>query len=50
MQYSNLLCSDVRHVGNNPLVVSLANLADLQARKRSDGDRIWLEFKQKAMN
>jgi len=33
--------------GNRLLVVSLTNLADLQAGKRGEGDRIWLEVKQK---
>ena len=35
-------------LGNKPLVVSLTNLADLQAGKRGEGDRIWLEVKQKS--
>lgn len=34
--------------GNQTLVVSLTNLADSQIGKRGDGDRIWLEVKQKA--
>lgn len=34
-------------LGNKSLVVSLTNLADLQTGKRGDGDRIWLEVKQK---
>jgi len=37
-------------LGNKPLVVSLTNLADLQAVKRGDGDKIWLEVKQKGTN
>jgi hypothetical protein len=36
-------------LGNRPLVVSLTNLADLQAGKRGDSDRIWLEVKQKGL-
>ncbi|HLA06833.1 MAG TPA: hypothetical protein VJ022_05275 [Anaerolineales bacterium] len=28
---------------NNPLVVSLTNLADLQTGKRGEGDSVWLE-------
>jgi hypothetical protein len=34
-------------LGNRPVVVMLTNLADLQTGKRGDGDRIWLEVKQK---
>lgn len=34
-------------LGNKSLVVSLTNLADLQAGKRGEGDNIWLEVKQK---
>ena len=30
-------------LGNRSLLVSLANLADLQAGKRGDGDSVWLE-------
>ena len=36
--------------GNKPLVVSLTNLADLQAGKRGEGDRILLEVNQKGSN
>lgn len=36
-------------LGNRSLVVSLTNLADLQAGKRGDGDSIWLEVKQKGV-
>jgi hypothetical protein len=32
---------------NKPLVVSLTNLADLQAGKRGEGDRIWLEARNR---
>ncbi len=34
-------------LGNKPLIISLTNLADLQAGKRGGGDSIWLEVKQK---
>ena len=34
-------------LGSKPLVVSLANLADLQVEKRGEADSIWLEIKQK---
>jgi hypothetical protein len=34
---------------NKPLDVSLTNLADLHTSKRGDGDRIWLEVKQKGV-
>ena len=34
-------------LGNQPLIISLTNLAELQAGKRGDGDSIWLENKQK---
>ena len=34
-------------LGNKPLVVSLTNLADLQAGKRGEGDNIWLEQRHK---
>ncbi|MDI6694261.1 MAG: hypothetical protein QME21_04385 [Anaerolineales bacterium] len=37
-------------LGNRSLVVSLTNLADLQTGKRGEGDRIWLEVKQKGTN
>jgi hypothetical protein len=37
-------------LGIRPLTVSLTNLADLQAGKRSEGDRIWLEVKQRGIN
>jgi len=30
-------------LGNRSLLVSLTNLADLQAGKRGDGDSVWLE-------
>jgi hypothetical protein len=36
--------------GNKPLVISLTNLADIKIGKRGDGDRIWLEVKQKGIN
>jgi hypothetical protein len=36
-------------LGNKPLVVPLTNLADLQAGKRGEGDRIWLEVKEKVL-
>ena len=34
-------------LGNKPLVVSLTNLADLQAGKRGDGDSVWLEARNR---
>lgn len=37
-------------LGNKSLVVSLTNLADLLTGKRGEGDRIWLEVKQKGIN
>jgi hypothetical protein len=37
-------------IGNKPLVVSLTNLADLQTGKEGEGDRIWLEAKQKGID
>jgi multidrug efflux pump subunit AcrA (membrane-fusion protein) len=36
-------------LGNRSLVVSLTNLADLQTGKRGEGDRIWLDVKQKSV-
>ncbi len=36
-------------LGHRSLVVSLTNLADLQAGKRGEGDRIWLEVKEKVL-
>jgi len=36
-------------LGNKSLIVSLTNLADLQAGKRGEGDRIWLEMRQKSI-
>lgn len=36
-------------LGNQHLIVSLTNLADLQAGKRGDGDGIWLEIKKKGL-
>lgn len=42
--------SEINHcLGNKPLVVSLTNLADIQTGKRGDGDKIWLEVKQKGI-
>jgi len=36
--------SDINYcLGNRSLVVSLTNLADLQAGKRGEGDSVWLE-------
>jgi hypothetical protein len=34
-------------LGNKQLVVSLTNLADLQAGKRGDGDSVWLEARNR---
>jgi len=34
-------------LGNQSLVVSLTNLADLQAGKRGDGDSVWLEARNR---
>jgi hypothetical protein len=34
------------YLGNKPVVTSLINLADLQTRKRGEGDSIRLEVKQ----
>jgi hypothetical protein len=36
-------------MGNRSLVDSLTDLVDLQNGKRGDGDRIWLEVKQKSI-
>lgn len=36
-------------LGHRSLVVSLTNLADLQAGKRGEGDRIWLVVKEKVL-
>jgi len=37
-------------LGNKSLVISLTNLVDLQRGKRGEGDKIWLEVKQKGDN
>lgn len=34
-------------LGNKPVVISLTDLADLQAGKRGDSDSIWLEQRRK---
>jgi hypothetical protein len=34
-------------LGNKPLVVSLTNLADLQAGKRGEADSVWLEARNR---
>jgi hypothetical protein len=34
-------------LGNKALIATLTNLADMQAGIRGEGDRIWLEVKQK---
>jgi hypothetical protein len=34
-------------LGNKPLVVSLTNLADLQAGNRGEGDSVWLEARNR---
>jgi len=34
-------------LGNNPLVVSLTNLADLQGEKRGEGGNVWLEARDR---
>ncbi|MEW6402837.1 MAG: hypothetical protein AB1649_13625 [Chloroflexota bacterium] len=34
-------------LGNKPLVVSLTNLADLQAGKRGEGNSVWLEARKR---
>jgi hypothetical protein len=44
------ICSEINYcLGNKPLVISLTNLADLQTGKRGEGDKIWLEVKQKGI-
>ena len=36
-------------LGNRSLVVSLTNLADLQAGKREEGDNVWLEARNSGL-
>jgi hypothetical protein len=36
-------------LGHKPLVVSLTNLADLQAGKRGENDSVWLKIKRKGI-
>jgi hypothetical protein len=36
-------------LGNKSLVVSLTNLVDLRTGKRGEGDKIWLETKEKGI-
>jgi hypothetical protein len=38
------------YLGNSSLVASLTKLADIQAGKIGDSDRIWFEVKQKGKN
>jgi len=40
---SDIICC----LGNKPLVVSLTNLADFQAGKRSERDSVWLEARNR---
>jgi len=40
---SDIICC----LGNKPRVVSLTNLADLQAGKRSERDSVWLEARNR---
>lgn len=37
-------------LGNRSLVVSLTNMGDLQGGNRGEGDRMWLEVKQRGIN
>jgi hypothetical protein len=36
-------------LGNRSLVVSMTNLADLQAGKRGEGDSVWLEARNRGL-
>lgn len=35
------------YLGNQPAIISMTNLADLQAGKRGEGDSLWLEARRK---